>query len=102
MSEALKPLHHIEGEAAKASEAARRAHAADLEAFKMKKSVKAQMAKDALRAAMERKVVDLGTVQTAQGRDPEADALMWVSRRKNRCRCDIERAIPPMRHLRSC
>ena len=75
MSEALKPLHHIEGEAAKAYEAARRAHAADLEAFKMKKSVKAQMAKDALRAAMERKVVDLGTVKTAKAATLEADAF---------------------------
>ena len=82
MSEALKPLHHIEGEAAKAYEAARRAHAADLEAFKMKKSVKAQMAKDALRAAMERKVVDLGTVKTAKAATLEADALMSVSHRQ--------------------
>jgi putative DNA primase/helicase len=75
MNEALKPLHHIEGEAAKAYEAARRAHVADLEAFKMKKSVKAQMAKDALKAAMERKLVDLGTVKTAKAATLEADAF---------------------------
>ena len=41
----------------------------------MKKSVKAQMAKDALRAAMERKVVDLGTVKTAKAATLEADAF---------------------------
>jgi Protein of unknown function (DUF3987) len=63
MGEALKPLHHLETEAAKDYEVARRAYEADIDAYRLKKSVKASMDKEALRGAdksIKVKSLDLG------------------------------------------
>src|SRR5262249_37546052 len=50
MVEALKPLHHLEAKAVKDYQVARRIYEADLEAFNLRKSVKASMDKERLRA----------------------------------------------------
>ena len=65
MGEALKPLHHLESEAAKDYEVARRAYEVDIDAYKLKKSVKASLDKEALRSAgaargVKSKGIDLG------------------------------------------
>jgi hypothetical protein len=49
MMEALKPLHHLEAEAAKAHAAALVDHQAALTEFKLHKSVKESVLKDALK-----------------------------------------------------
>jgi uncharacterized protein DUF3987 len=51
MMEALKPLHHLEAEAAKDYEVARKAYEADIDAFKLRKSVKSSLDKEALRGS---------------------------------------------------
>ena len=49
MNEALKPLHHLEAEAAKEYEVARQAYEANIDAFKLRKSVLSSLNKEALR-----------------------------------------------------
>jgi putative DNA primase/helicase len=61
MGEALKPIHHLEAEAAKDNEIALQAYLAGVDAFKLRKSVKASLEKDALKKDREAKVeFDLG------------------------------------------
>jgi hypothetical protein len=49
MNEALRPLYHLEHEAAEANDLARQTYAADLEAYKIRQQVRISQAKDALR-----------------------------------------------------
>jgi Protein of unknown function (DUF3987) len=77
MMEALKPLHHLEAEAAKAHAAALVNHQAALAEFKLNKSVKESVLKDALKKKVSEKVVSLGDVTSikdmikdAQTEDP--------------------------------
>jgi hypothetical protein len=49
MNEALKPVHHLEAEAAKEYEVARQAYEANIDAFKLRKSVLSSLNKEALR-----------------------------------------------------
>ena len=51
MAEALRPLHHLEAEAAEDYKIAKAAYDADIDAFKLRKSVKASLDKEALRDA---------------------------------------------------
>jgi putative DNA primase/helicase len=48
MGEALKPLHHLEAEAAKENEIAQQAYDAGLSAYKVRQQVKLSLEKDAL------------------------------------------------------
>src|SRR5262249_18735129 len=77
MMEALKPLHHLEAEAAKAHAAALVDHQVALAEFKLHKSVKESVLKDALKKKVADKVVSLGEVSSiktmikeAQNEDP--------------------------------
>ncbi len=77
MMEALKPLHHLEAEAAKAHAAALVDYQAALAEFKLHKSVKESVLKDALKKKVADKVVSLGEVSSiktmikeAQNEDP--------------------------------
>ena len=77
MMEALKPLHHLEAEAAKAHAAALVDYQAALAQFKLHKSVKESVLKDALKKKVADKVVSLGEVSSiktmikeAQNEDP--------------------------------
>jgi Protein of unknown function (DUF3987) len=77
MMEALKPLHHLESEAAKAHAAALVDYQAALAEFKLHKSVKESVLKDALKKKVADKVVSLGEVSSiktmikeAQNEDP--------------------------------
>jgi len=72
MMEALKPLHHLEAEAAKAHAAALVDHQAALAEFKLKKSVKESVLKDALKKKVSEKVVRLGDVTSIKGMIKEA------------------------------
>jgi hypothetical protein len=49
MSEALKPIHHLEAEAVKNNEIAQHAYAVDVDAFKRRQQVKVSLEKEALR-----------------------------------------------------
>jgi putative DNA primase/helicase len=49
MGEALKPLYHLEREAAKDNEIAQQAYAAGLSAYKVRQQVRASLEKEALR-----------------------------------------------------
>ena len=49
MGEALKPLHHLEAEAAKENEVAQQAYAANLDAYKIRQQVRLSLEKVALR-----------------------------------------------------
>src|SRR5262245_27421141 len=62
MMEALKPLHHLEAEAAKAHAEALVEHQATLANFKLTKSVKESVLKDQLKKQIADKVVSLGGV----------------------------------------
>ena len=77
MMEALKPLHYLEAEAAKAHAQALIDHQAALAEFKLHKSVKESVLKDQLKKHVAEKVVSLGSVSSlkdmikdAQKEDP--------------------------------
>jgi uncharacterized protein DUF3987 len=77
MMEALKPLHHLEAEAAKAHAEALVDHHAALAEFKLHKSVKESVLKEELKKKVTEKVVSLGGVSSlkdmirdAQKEDP--------------------------------
>jgi hypothetical protein len=77
MMEALKPLHHLEAEAAKAHAEAVVDHRAALVEFKLHKSVKESVLKEELKKKVAEKVVSLGGVSSlkdmikdAQKEDP--------------------------------
>jgi Protein of unknown function (DUF3987) len=72
MMEALKPLHHLEAEAAKAHAASLVEHRAALAEFKMHKSVKESVLKDALKKKVAEKVVSLGGVSSLKDAIKEA------------------------------
>jgi putative DNA primase/helicase len=72
MMEALKPLHHLEAEAAKAHAAALVDHQAALTEFKLHKSVKESVLKDALKKKVADKVVSLGEVSSIKSMIKEA------------------------------
>jgi Protein of unknown function (DUF3987) len=59
MGEALKPIHHLEAEAAKENEIAQRAYAAGLDAYALRKQVKTSLEKDALKKSKDTKA-DIG------------------------------------------
>src|SRR5262249_37003276 len=77
MMEALKPLHHLEAEAAKAHAQALIDHQTALAEFKLHKSVKESVLKDQLKKHVAEKIVSLGSVSSlkdmikdAQKEDP--------------------------------
>jgi Protein of unknown function (DUF3987) len=77
MMEALKPLHHLEAEAAKAHAQALTDHQNNLAGFKLNKSVAESVLKEALKKKVSEKVVNLDNVASikaaikeAQGEDP--------------------------------
>jgi Protein of unknown function (DUF3987) len=77
MMEALKPLHHLEAEAAKAHAAALIEHQAALAEFKLHKSVKESVLKEELKKKVAEKIVSLNGVSSlkdaikdAQKEDP--------------------------------
>jgi putative DNA primase/helicase len=77
MMEALRPLHHLEAEAAKAHAAALVDHQLALAEFKLHKSVKESVLKEELKKKVAEKVVSLGGVSSlkdaikdAQKEDP--------------------------------
>jgi Protein of unknown function (DUF3987) len=72
MMEALKPLHHLEAEAAKAHAAALVDHQAALAEFKLHKSVKESVLKDALKKKVSESVVSLGDFTSLKGAIKEA------------------------------
>jgi Protein of unknown function (DUF3987) len=72
MMEALKPLHHLEIEAAKAYEAALAAHMCALAEFKLAKSVKESVLKEELKKKVTQKVVSLGGVTSLKDAIKEA------------------------------
>jgi 5S rRNA maturation endonuclease (ribonuclease M5) len=59
MGEALKPIHRLEGEAAKDNEIARQAYAAGLDAFKLRKQVNAALMKEELKKSKDGKAKDI-------------------------------------------
>src|SRR6516225_1315683 len=65
MGEALKPLHHLEAKAVKDYEVARRAYEADIEAFNLRKSVKASLDREKLRGKSD------GIVTIELGEEPQ-------------------------------
>jgi hypothetical protein len=78
MTEALKPLHHFEAEAAKAYAQAVEAHKIDLAEFKLQRSVKESVLKEELKKRVVEKVVSLPDVQalkTAIGDAKKDDPL---------------------------
>jgi putative DNA primase/helicase len=72
MMEALKPLHHLEAEAAKAHAAALVDHQATLAEFKLHKSVKESVLKEELKKKVAEKVVSLGGVSSIKDAIKEA------------------------------
>ena len=56
MTEALKPIHHLEAEAAKENEIAAQAYAAGLDAYDLRRKVKISLEKEALRKSKDGKV----------------------------------------------
>jgi putative DNA primase/helicase len=60
MMEALKPLHRLEAKAVKDYEAARRTYEADLEGYKLRKSVRMQLDKEKLRGKDDGSTIELG------------------------------------------
>ena len=72
MMEALKPLHHLEAEAAKAHAEALVAHQAALADFKLHKSVKESVLKEELKKKIAEKVVSLGGVSSLKDMIKEA------------------------------
>jgi hypothetical protein len=63
MGEALKPIHHLEAEAAKENEIAQRAYTVGLDAYSLRKQVKASLEKGALKKGKDTKAdisFDLG------------------------------------------
>ena len=72
MMEALKPLHHLEAEAAKAHAAALVDHQAALTEFKLHKSIKESVLKDALKKKVADKVVSLDEVSSIKSMIKEA------------------------------
>jgi Protein of unknown function (DUF3987) len=72
MMEALKPLHHLEAEAARAHAAALVDHQAALAEFKLHKSVKESVLKDALKKKVSESVVSLGDFTSLKGAIKEA------------------------------
>ena len=73
MGEALKPIHRLEAEAAKANETAHQAYATGLEAFKLRKAVAISLAKEALKKTKGEKVVELGPVKDARAAAANVD-----------------------------
>jgi putative DNA primase/helicase len=72
MMEALKPLHHLEAEAAKAHAAALVDHQAALAEFKLHKPVKESVLKEELKKKVSEKVVSLGGVASIKDLIKEA------------------------------
>ncbi len=72
MMEALKPLHHLEAEATRAHAAALVDHQAALAEFKLHKSVKESVLKDALKKKVSESVVSLGDFTSLKGALKEA------------------------------
>jgi Protein of unknown function (DUF3987) len=72
MMEALKPLHHLEAGAAKAHAAALVEHTAALAEFKIHKSVKESVLKEALKKKITEKVVSLEDVSSLKNMIKEA------------------------------
>src|SRR5262249_46534034 len=72
MMEALKPLHHLEIEAAKAYDDALAAHMSALAEFKLEKSVKESVLKEELKKKVAQKVVSLGGVSSLKDAIKEA------------------------------
>jgi hypothetical protein len=72
MMEALKPLHHLEAEAARAHATALVDHQAALAEFKLHKSVKESVLKDALKKKVSESVVSLGDFTSLKGAIKEA------------------------------
>jgi Protein of unknown function (DUF3987) len=72
MMEALKPLHHLEAGAARAHAAALVDHQAALAEFKLHKSVKESVLKDALKKKVSESVVSLGDFTSLKGAIKEA------------------------------
>jgi Protein of unknown function (DUF3987) len=72
MMEALKPLHHLEAEAAKAHVQALEAHLGALAEFKLHKSVKESLLKEELKKKVAEKVVSLGGVSSLKDMIKEA------------------------------
>ena len=69
MGEALKPLHHLEAEAAKDNEVTQQAYEVGLSAYKVRQQVKLSLEKDALR-------------KNRNG--PAGVEVTWASRQKSR------------------
>ena len=72
MMEALKPLHHLEAQAAKAHTEALVDHQAALAEFKLHKSVKESVLKEELKKKVAEKVVSLGGVSSLKDMIKEA------------------------------
>src|SRR5262249_17356488 len=72
MMEALKPLHHLEIEAAKIYDDAFATHMAALAEFKIEKSVKESVLKEELKKKVAQKVVNLGGVSSLKDAIKEA------------------------------
>ena len=65
MGEALKPIHHLEAEAAKENEIALQAYNSGIDAYKLRKQVKASLVKEALKKDTKAEVnFDLGDEPT--------------------------------------
>jgi hypothetical protein len=72
MMEALKPLHHLEAQAAKAHTEALVGHQAALAEFKLHKSVKESVLKEELKKKVAEKVVSLGGISSLKDMIKEA------------------------------
>jgi Protein of unknown function (DUF3987) len=72
MMEALRPIHHIEAEAAEAHAEAFADHQAALAEFKLRKSVKESILKEELKKKIAEKVVSLGGVNSLKDAIKEA------------------------------
>jgi uncharacterized protein DUF3987 len=72
MMEALKPLHHLEMEAAKAYDEALAAHMGALAEFKLEKQVKESVLKEELKKKVAQKIVSLGGVSSLKDAIKEA------------------------------
>src|SRR5215216_2015319 len=70
MGEALKPIHHLEAEAAKDNAIAEEAYAAGLDAFKLRKQVFASLAKDEMKTQKKTNI----DVNFDLGEEPQAPA----------------------------
>jgi Protein of unknown function (DUF3987) len=74
MGEALKPIHHLETEAAKNNEVAQLAYKAGLNEYTLRKQVKASLEREALKEALKK---DKNTkIEFALGDEPQEPALV--------------------------